>query len=131
MTRLPILGLLAGFVFTLCACFPFVVGDGGIHADGIVSDAEGRPIAGALVFLDSPMRVDYPRRFEMRTGVDGRFNLSSTVAPGRYNIDLVVQSSGYRHATLPLPTLKRNSVEVRLERNDSGKQSQIKLVSRK
>ena len=27
MTRLPVLGLLAGLVFTLCACFPFVVGD--------------------------------------------------------------------------------------------------------
>jgi len=27
MIRLPILGLLAGLVFTLCACFPFVVGD--------------------------------------------------------------------------------------------------------
>lgn len=129
MARLPFVGLLAGVVLTLTGCFPFfVVGDGGIHADGTVSDSTGRPIAQALVFFDSAMRATSPNSFERRTAVDGRLHLSTTVPPGRYNVALIVQASGYREAKLPLPTLRRNTVEVKLERDDSGRQSQIILV---
>lgn len=128
MARVQCSAILALLTLSLSTCLPFV-GDGGVRVDGIVLDSMGRPVPDAIVFFDTPARRDYPSLFEIRTRPDGRFQLSPTVAPGRYDIPLVVEASGYRDATLPVPTLKRNTFEVRLERADSITPSRINLVA--
>ena len=118
-------------VFLTLLSLPLAACDGGIRAGGTAADSMGRPVPDALVFLDYSARKDYPSLFERRTGSDGHFELSSTVAPGRYDIRLVVQASGYREASLPVRTLRANTIDVKLEREGSDISSRITLLSSK
>jgi carboxypeptidase family protein len=131
MARLPFVVILAVVPLWLPACFPFVVGDGLIRAEGTVTDSMGRPISNALVYIDTPSHNDYPASFERRTNSDGRFRLSAAVAPGRYSMRLVVRASGYRDATLAIPTLTPNTLAVTLERNENNNPSRIEVVRAK
>ena len=123
--------ILTSIALSIPACALFVVGDGAIRAEGTLSDSTGRPVSDALVFFDTPSRRDYPSSFETRSGSDGHFNLGTTVAPGRYNIRLIVSAAGYRDATLAIPTLQPNKLQVTLERNDSQNASSIRRIANK
>jgi hypothetical protein len=107
------------------ACFPF--GDGGVLAEGVVADSVGRPVAGALVVFLDPGRERWPSLFETHTNDQGRFQLSSTVAPGRYLIPLRIQADGFKSAELPLRTLKSNVVSARLALANSDEMSHIQV----
>jgi len=90
----------------------------------------GRPVPDALVLFDTTGRSAGPYLPETHTGSDGRFQLSDVVAPGRYDVPLIVWASGYRNASLGMRTNTRNTVGVTLEREDSGSRSRIVLVRR-
>lgn len=98
---------------------------------GTVVDQAGKPVAGAFVYFDASARKTYPSLFETHTSDTGAFTLVATVAPGRYDITLVVNAAGYRSATLPLRTIKTNVVVVTLAAVESGAPSHIVLLKSK
>lgn len=102
---------LAGLFLALCIAG--CIGDGQVRVKGKVVGPAGAPIAGALVYLDDAGRTQFPR-VEATTEPDGSFHLSTTVAPGRYTIPLVVEADGLKIARLDIHTLTDNIVEARL-----------------
>ena len=123
--REAVVVLLTALSAFVCACPP--VGDGGVSAKGEVTDSAGKPIPGAQVAFLCSSRDRYPRLFETRTDEQGRFELSSTVAPGRYTIPIRIQADGFKPAELPLRTLVANVVYASLAAVDSQKTSRISL----
>jgi len=90
------------------------MGDGGVRAVGVVRDVSGTPVRGALVFFDDPGHDRWPTLFEVNSRPDGSFELYSTVAPGRYDIPLIVRAEGFKPAAIKVPTLSQNKVLVTL-----------------
>ena len=105
----------------LPGCIFMLPGDGGVHASGIVRDPEGNPIAGAEINLQAGSSVSD------KTGTDGRFLVSDVVAPGRYNVPLLVSASGFKSVEASVPTLTNNHVVAVLERLEAARESRVSV----
>jgi hypothetical protein len=75
--------------------------------------------------LDTLGRAVYPESFEATTATDGSFRISELVAPGRYEIPLVVEAKGFKTARLDVKTLEDNIVEARLANVGSDRNTVI------
>jgi hypothetical protein len=106
---------------TLSGCIFMLPGDGGVHASGVVRDSEGTPIAGAAINLQAGSSVSD------KTGTDGRFLVGDVVAPGRYNVPLLISASGFKSVEVSVPTLTNNHVVAVLERLESVRESQVSV----
>jgi hypothetical protein len=95
--------------------------DGGVYLNGQVVDGNGEPVRNARVLLLIEGRVRAERDVDTR----GCFELSETVAPGRYTFQGEVTAPGFNSATVEVPTLERNSIRVKMARASQGPSSVI------
>ena len=113
-------GIVMGFVLLLglAGC----MGDGSIEVEGRVLNRAGEPITGALVSLEMSSRTS---KLQTMTAIDGEFHLFDLVAPGYYDIPLVVEAKGYKTARLDIRTSRENKVQVTLAPAGSEFESSI------
>ena len=102
--------------------------DGGFFVSGTVVDSEGHTIPGATLQATS---AESSETFEATADERGCLSVGSTLAPGKYNFNVIVRARGYKDLHISVPTLEFHRFKMVLAKPAQAFVSQAQALNDK